>query len=270
MLAPAKSSTLVALILSLAAAAPARADQPPPAAPAATTATSADAVPKHESASVAVPQASPQVSPVPAPTPEEIRRRRVNVTIDSSRPNAVVERRVSVKEQLGAFIVVPFRATDSTWEQVCVTPCTVDLDRFSTYRIDAQNGTAGSSSFTLPQRSDALRLNVDARSLVVHRAGRTMSVAGIAAVIVGGSLLVAASSFRHPSDARVAGAATGGAGIALAAVGIPLSLATMSRVTTDDGREVSKVYGNHGYALPFLPDIKLSRGMTLTQRGIIF
>jgi hypothetical protein len=192
------------------------------------------------------------------------------VRIDSSRPSTVIERRTSVKEEVGAFVVVPFRTHDSTWEQVCVTPCEVDLDRFSTYRVNAQNKISGSTSFTLPQRVDALHLNVDAGSLFAHRTGQAMSVIGVSAAIVGASLLVAASAFRHPSDARIAGAITGGSGLAFAAVGLPLAFATSSHVTTDNEREIAKVYKDHGYAVPFLPDIKLSKTVTLTQRGIIF
>ena len=255
----------VALALSLASssamAQPPAATGAPPEPPAAT---------KREPRRRPFPQIAPSASPVPAPTADEIRKRRVNVRIDSSRPSAVVERRMSVKEEIGAFLVLPFRSTDSTWEQICVTPCEVDLDRFSTYRVSAQNHISRSYPFTLPPKADALHLNVDARSLLAHRAGQTLSVVGVAAIIVGGSLLVAASDFRHPNDARIAGGVTGGAGIALAAVGIPLAYATVSHVATDDGREVAKICNNHGYELPFLPNIKLSKTMTLTQRGITF
>jgi hypothetical protein len=256
-----RGSIAVGLVFSLWGSQALADDPAAPAPPAAT---------KHELATASVPQTSPAPSPIPAPTPEEIRRRRVVVRIDSSRPSAVVERRVSVKEEIGAFLVLPFRATDAIWEQICVTPCEVDLDRFSTYRVSAQNHISRSAPFTLPQKADALHLNVDARSLAVHRTGETFSVIGIAALIVGGSLLVAASDFKHPNDARIAGGATGGAGVALAAVGIPLALTSISHIDTEDGRELAKVYKNHGYALPFLPDIKLSKTMTLTQRGITF
>jgi hypothetical protein len=224
----------------------------------------------HELTAAAIPQPTPPPSAVPAPTPEEIRRRRVTVRIESTRPNAVIERRTSVKEEIGAFIVLPFRTHDSTWEQVCVTPCEVDLDRFSTYRVSTMNGISGSRSFTLPQKVDALHLNVDTGSLFAHRVGQTMTVIGISAAIVGGSLLVAASDFRHPNDARIAGGITGGAGVVLGGVGIPLTVLSTSHVNGDDNREVARVYNNRGYAIPFLPDIKLTKTMTLTQRGIIF
>jgi hypothetical protein len=246
------------------------APSPPSAAPAGDPSPPAKHETPHELAAATVPQPTPGPSAVPAPTPEEIRHRRVTVRIDSTRPDTVVERRTSVKEEVGSFIVLPFRATDATWEQVCVTPCEVDLDRFSSYRISPQNKVAGSRVFTLPQRLDALHLTVDSGSLLAHRVGQTMSVFGLSAMLVGASLLVAAPDFRHPGDARIAGGITGGAGVLFAAVGIPLALSTTSRVGSEENREIAKVYNNHGYAIPFLPDIKLSKSVTLTQRGLVF
>jgi hypothetical protein len=227
--------------------------------------------PREQSAAI-VPQATPPPSAIPAQTPEEIRHRRLTVRVDSTRANTVVERRTSVKEEVGAFVVIPFHAVDSTWEQICVTPCEVDLDRFSTYRVSPQNGISGSHPFTLPQRVDALQLNIDGGSLMTHRIGQAMTVLGFTSIIVGGSLLLAAHDFRVPSDARIAAGITGGAGVALAAIGIPLSVTSESHVGSDadKDRRIVRVYNERGYAVPFLPDIKLSRTLTLTQRGIVF
>jgi hypothetical protein len=229
---------------------------------------------KHETprdiSAAIVPQPTPPPSAIPAQTPEEIRHRRLTVRVDSTRPNTVVERRTSVKEEVGAFVVIPFRAVDSTWEQICVTPCEVDLDRFSTYRVSPQNGISGSHPFTLPQRVDALHLHIDSGSLVAHRIGQAMTVLGFTSMIVGGSLLLAAHDFKTPSDARIAGGITGGTGVALAAIGIPLTFSTESRIDRDKDHQIVKVFNERGYAVPFLPDIKLSKSMTLTQRGIAF
>lgn len=268
-----RPSCMVAAILVTAAGSSARAD---PAPSAVVAAQPTDPLPpaKHETrrelSAATVPQPVPAPSAVPGPTPEELRHRRMTVRIDSTRPDTVVERRTSVKEEIGAFIVIPFHATDATWEQVCVTPCDVDLDRFSTYRISPQNKVSGSHVFTLPQQVDALHLTIDSGSLLAHRLGQTLSVFGLSAIVVGVSLLVAAPDFRQPSDARIAGGITGGTGAVLAAVGIPLALLTTSRVGSDVNHEIAKVYSNHGYAIPFVPDIKLSQTVTLTQRGLIF
>jgi hypothetical protein len=209
-------------------------------------------------------------SAVPAPTAEELRHRRVVVSVDSTRPNAIVERRISVKEELGTFIVLPYKSTDATWEQVCVTPCSVDLDRFSSYRVSAQNRISASRTFTLPQGPDALHLRLRAGDLRLHRGAQVMSGVGLTALIVGASLLVTASDFRHPGDAREAGAIVGGAGLVLAAVGIPGAYMTRTRVRVDDTDEIANVYWYSGHKIPFLPEVNLGHGFTLTQRGVVF
>jgi hypothetical protein len=218
------------------------------------------------------PAASPAtpVSPVPEPTTAQLDRRRVAVRVDASRPGAVLERRVTVKESSGAFLVLPYKGTEATWEQVCVTPCSVDLDRFSTYRVNGQNHITGSKSFTLPQGADALHLKIHAGNLMMHHTGQFLTGIGLVAVIVGGSILVTASDFRHPGDERAAGAITGGAGIVFAAVGIPLAIASSTHVRAENDEEIAQVNFNHGRQVPFLPNINLGHGFTLTQRGIIF
>ncbi len=178
------------------------------------------------------------VASVHASTPAEIRYRRVSVDIASSRPDAVVERRQNVKEDSGAFLIFPWRDTSSTWEQICVAPClAADLDRYSTYRVATANGISSSSAFTLPQTGDTVHLRLDAGSRTANRAGVTMGAFGFAAVIVGGSLLIAAPDARtHTDDVheRTAGFITGAAGIALLAIGIPLAILTRTYVFADD------------------------------------
>jgi hypothetical protein len=189
-------------------------------------------------ASAVVPQSAPPPSPVPAPTPEEMRYRRVVVDVDSTRPSAVVERRVSLTESEGAYFYLPFRSTSSIWEQVCVTPCQVDLDRFSTYRVAARNGVSASRPFTLPQGSQALQLKVDAGDLLGHRIGTVLGAAGLAAVIVGVALVAGESIFSDETQARDAGFITAGAGLVLLGVGIPIALATSTKVFGSDGTKI--------------------------------
>jgi hypothetical protein len=222
-----RSHALVVCVAVIGALAPrsARAE-PPPAPPAAAPAPPATANP----ATTTVSQPAPAPSPVPAQTPEEMRYRRVVVDVDSTRASAVLERRVSVTESDGVYFYVPFRATSSIWEQVCVTPCQVDLDRFSTYRVTARNGTSGSHSFTLPQNSQSLQLKVDAGDLMAHKAGIAVASTGLAAAIVGVALIAGDSLFDNKDQARDAGYITGAAGLVLMAVGIPLALATQTGV----------------------------------------
>jgi hypothetical protein len=97
---------------------------------------------------------------------------------------------------------------------------------------------------------------VDSGSLVAHRVGQTLTVIGVTAAIVGASLLVAATDFKHPNDARIGGGITGGAGIALAAVGIPLAIMTESHISSDNDHEIASV--------------KVTKSVTLTERGFTF
>jgi hypothetical protein len=183
------------------------------------------------SSAVVVPQTAPAPSPVPAPTPAEERHRRLPVSIDATAPSAVVERRVSLTESDGVYFFAPFRSTSAIWEDVCVSPCQVDLDRFSTYRVSARNGISSSKSFTLPQSADTLELKVDAGNLLANRAGKAVSGAGLAAVIVGVALIAGKGIFSDETRAEDAGFITGAAGLVLLAVGIPLTLATQSSVS---------------------------------------
>lgn len=160
-----------------------------------------------------------------------MRHRRLPVDIESTRPGAVVERRVSVTESDGAYFFLPYRSTSAIWEQVCVTPCQIDVDRFSSYRVSARNGISPSRSFTLPQSSDALQLKIDAGNLLAHRVGKVMAAAGMAAAIVGVALVAGKGIFTDETRAEDAGFITGGAGLLVMAVGIPLSILTATSVT---------------------------------------
>jgi hypothetical protein len=187
-------------------------------------------VPATAPTTVAAPAAGPSTSPIPAPSPEEMRHRRVPVDVDSTRPNAVIERRVSTTESGGAYFFVPFRADSAIWEQVCVTPCQVDLDRYSTYRVADRNGVAPSKMFTLPQSMDSLQLHLDAGRLLHNRAAKAMAGTGLAAVIVGTALIAAKGIFTDEDKARDAGFITGGAGIVFMAIGIPWAVLTTTRI----------------------------------------
>ena len=192
----------------------------------------------------------------------EAREHRVMVSIDSTKPNAVLERRVATTESMGAILVIPTRDTETKWEPVCVTPCRVELDRYSSYRVRSENGITGVAAFTLPQGQDVLHLNVDAGNLRAHRVGQSLTTLGLAAVIVGSALLFSSTSFIHEDDARLAGYITGGAGIVALGVGIPLALLTTTKVKSDDkpNRDIS--------SLP--RKATLFGDIAITQKGIVF
>jgi hypothetical protein len=168
-----------------------------------------------------------------------MRHRRLAVDIDSTRPSTVIERRVSVTEGEGQYFFVPSRSSEAIWEQVCVTPCQVHLDRFSTYRVAAINKVSGSHKFTLPQGTDALHLKIDSGDLLGHRIGGALTGAGLVATIVGASLVAGAAAFKDETQVRTAGFITGGAGLIVMAIGIPIAIATATHIVTDGGSQIA-------------------------------
>jgi hypothetical protein len=165
-----------------------------------------------------------------------MRHRRVAVDVESTQPSTVVERRVSITESEGAYFFLPFQTRSSIWEEVCVSPCQVDLDRFSTYRVTARNGVSGSKPFTLPQQSEEISLKLDAGNLMAHRVGTTLAGAGLAAFVVGVALVAGEGIFTDEKRARDAGYITGAAGLVVLAVGIPLAVLTATKVVGPTGR----------------------------------
>jgi hypothetical protein len=217
---------VVALAAAFASTEVASAQSAPPPAPAAQPA----------SPQAAVSQTAPAASPIPAPTPQEIRERRVVTDIDSTTPGTAIERRVSLTESGGAYIFLPFHSTESTWEQVCVTPCTVDLDKYSSYRVGKTNGVLESRSFTLPQGLDRLSIKIEPGSRLANHIAVSATAIGLTALIVGGALIGAQKLFTDEEGARTAGFITGGAGIILLGVGIPVAILTKTKVLGPGGR----------------------------------
>ena len=172
---------------------------------------------------------------MPGPTPGELQARRVLTTVESGSKNAVIERRISTEETYGRVLfAVPIHTKNQTWEQVCVAPCRVDLDRFSSYRVAKANGMPSTREFTLPPGAPSLRLQVEPGDLLMHRIGGRLIALGTAASIVGGALITTASKFDDEKEVRVAGIITGGAGILLLGIGIPLLIVSQTHVTADD------------------------------------
>ena len=173
---------------------------------------------------------------------QQTAQRHVDLDVQSTRRDTVIEKRVSVTESRGAWLIVPTRSTDAVWQQVCVTPCRVGADRYATYRVSSENGVTASAPFTLPQGDGPASLRVDAGNVYAHHLGQALVVAGLAATIVGASLLVAAPhvvDHDREKNTRLAGFITGGAGIVLMGIGIPIAGATRSRVYAGDGHELT-------------------------------
>ncbi len=185
---------------------------------------------------------------------------RVPTTVDSgTEKHAILERKVSTEETYGRFaFVLPVVGETQKWEQVCVAPCRVDLDRSSSYRVARANNVPSTRPFTLPPESQNLQLQIEPGNLFMHRVATRLIAAGTAAAIVGGALITTAAQFKEEDDVRLGGIITGAAGIVLLAVGIPLAIANQTHVKTNDKQLAST------------PPKNAKPGPKLTLGGVVF
>jgi hypothetical protein len=165
---------------------------------------------------------------------------RVPTTVDAGRESVVIERRITSEETMGRVVfVLPIITKTNTWEPVCVTPCNVELPRWSSYRVAETNHVTASREFTLPPNRPNIKLSVDPGNLQVHRLGLTLASAGTAALITGATLTIGAGAWDDETGVRTAGIITGGAGLLLLAIGIPIAIATQTHVDVD-GTKLAK------------------------------
>ena len=179
-----------------------------------------------------VPSTATLAPPPPPGLPAD--RPSITTTVEAGREGVVLERHAKTEESYGRIaIVIPTHATTQGWEPVCVTPCRVELPRYSSYRVARGNGTSQSHEFTLPQTKGSLKLDIEPGDLFWNRTSRVLLGAGTAAAIVGGVLITTANSFDAEKDVRIAGIITAGAGVLLLAVGIPLYMGSRTHVKND-------------------------------------
>src|SRR5579885_1150013 len=79
--------------------------------------------------------------PPPPPLAAQTSTPTIAVTVDAGREGVVLERRASAEHTYGrAVFVLPIVTSAESWEPVCITPCNVELSRWSSYRIAKTNG----------------------------------------------------------------------------------------------------------------------------------
>jgi hypothetical protein len=179
-----------------------------------------------------------------APPPPPARADRVMVSVESSNlcHDVVIERRIKTDETYGrTLFLIPQHSEVQTWEQVCVAPCKVEMDRASTYRVGRENFVTPSRHFTLPPGADQVKLDVQPGNFWWHAAATKLIATGTAAAIVGGALITTAHTWDSKSDerhVRNAGIITGAIGLGLLAAGIPIAILTQTHVKANE-RKVS-------------------------------
>ena len=157
------------------------------------------------------------------------------VSIDSTRPFTVVERRAN--HVTGWSLTVPFPAYVVTeqWEPVCVAPCELRLDPNAVYRVGG-GGVAPSGNFPIPRGADSLRLHVHAGSAFWHSAGIVTTILGAASVTAGLAFTGGATVETNPELALREGFAFIVPGVVALVTGAALWIFCGSSVTGDDGR----------------------------------
>lgn len=191
----------------------------------------------------------------------------VHLTLDSTRANTML-----FKLEGGGMVAVStgrgmaYGAFEQ-YSPVCTAPCEANVDPNGTYKIGG--GITETGTFSLPARSGALALHVNAGSRGMRIGGAWATLLGGSAVLAGGLMLALGfllttdtydnqgniTGTTHSTGLITAGAGVGIGGIALLALGIPLMVASSTRVDTDQGAQVAL-----GHSSRF----------AFTSRGLVF
>ena len=102
---------------------------------------------------------------------------KVNVTVSSDDPSALVERRANVVEGWQTTFGIPVFTVTEQWEAVCATPSTMHAFRNAAYRVNGR-GVATSHEFVLPKGNDV--------QLEVHSRAAFWYSTGVASAVIGG------------------------------------------------------------------------------------
>lgn len=161
----------------------------------------------------------------------------VEVTVNADAPHVVLEKRESVTQGWQLTVVgFPTYVVAVEWRQVCVAPCTVELDPSASYRANG-DGVATSSSFELPPGKNEVKLKVHARSSFWYGTGIALTATGGPLALLGAAGLFVAPSLTDSSAEKTLrgfGGSLLGAGVLMMIVGLPLWLGGSSTVSTVD------------------------------------
>jgi hypothetical protein len=126
----------------------------------------------------------PIATPAIASAPKD-----VSVTLSADDSRATIERRVGTTSYAGLPLADASFGSIAQWEQACVAPCELQLDKRYSYRV-AGDGLVPSDSFTLPRDRDHLKLDAKMGSSYGRLGGIGLTVLGAGGVILGGAAVV--------------------------------------------------------------------------------
>jgi hypothetical protein len=115
--------------------------------------------------------------------------KQVSVTLNADDSRATIERRVGTTSYAGLPLADASFGSIAQWEQACVAPCQLQLDKRYSYRV-AGDGLVPSDSFTLPQDRDRLKLDAKMGSSYGRLGGIGLTILGTGGVIVGAAAVV--------------------------------------------------------------------------------
>lgn len=146
----------------------------------------------------------------------------------------------------GRSVYVAFES----WENICVAPCSANVDPNGTYRVDAP-GMTPSKNFQLPAPTQQpLKLKIQGGSAAMRIGGAYSLTFGITGLLMGAIFLPIGfaaedklSTSSLPQTFQTIGLVSLGVGAGLTALGIYLVAMSGTDVKTDAGRELAKRNG---------------------------
>lgn len=137
----------------------------------------------------AVPVA-PVAPVVPVNPPKE-----VSVTLHADDSRATIERRVGTTSYAGLPLADASFGSIAQWEQACVAPCDLKLDKRYSYRV-AGDGLVPSDSFSLPHDRDRLKLDAKMGSSYARLGGIGLTAVGTGGVLLGAAAVILVPIFQ--------------------------------------------------------------------------
>lgn len=136
-----------------------------------------------------VSSARAEESPAPPPPAVVSAPKQVSVTLNADDSRATIERRVGTTSYAGLPLADASFGSIAQWEQACVAPCQLQLDKRYSYRV-AGDGLTPSDSFTLPQDRDRLKLDAKMGSSYGRLGGIGLTILGTGGVVLGAAAVV--------------------------------------------------------------------------------